>query len=154
MYVKVNGGNASYYTLTDLRRDNPNVSFPTVITDEVAAEFSVYPCVTVEPPTVNYTQNLSMADPICIAGTWQQTWTVTPATTEEISLRVADMCQANKNQASQLLTETDYMDLPNTANRITNIAEILAYRDTLRAIAVNPPILVESWPVRPETIWN
>lgn len=154
MYVLVTGDTAIYYSLTDLYRDNPDVSFPVPTPDSTLAEFDVYPCAEVPPPSVDYTQNLAMGPPACPAGAWEQTWVVTPATPEEITEREAAMRQANKEQASQLLSESDYTDLPNTANKIDNLPEILAYREALRVIAINPPINVPVWPTRPATVWK
>ena len=73
---------------------------------------------------------------------------------EKIAEREAAMRQDNKQQASTLLTESDYTDLPNTANKILNLPAILAYREALRIIALNPPITVEQWPTRPQTEWS
>jgi len=87
-------------------------------------------------------------------GSWEQTWIVSAASPEEITERETAMRQANKEYASTLLSESDYTDLPNTANKIDNLSDILLYREALRGIAVNPPILVDAWPVRPTTIWK
>ena len=154
LYVKVNpDGGAVMYSPTDLRLANPETSFPAVLTDECLAEWDVYPCQPTEPPVVDYTQNLTMGEPALIDGVWTQTWVVTPASPEEIAAREAEMRQANKQQASTLLTETDYTDLPNTADKILNMPSILAYREALRIIAINPPLTVDQWPVKPQTDW-
>lgn len=154
MYVLVTGDTATYYTVTDLRRDNPDVSFPVPTPDSTLAEFNVYPCQAVTPPSVDYTQNLTMGEPVLIDGVWTQTWIVTPASPDEIAEREGAMRQANKEQASQLLSESDYTDLPNTADKIVNLQEILAYREALRMIAINPPVNINTWPTRPTTVWN
>jgi hypothetical protein len=154
MYVLVTGDTAVYYSVTDLRRDNPDVSFPVPTPDSTLAEFSVYPCQSVNPPTVDHTQNLTMGSPAFDNGTWEQTWIVSAASPDEILERESAMRQANKEQASVLLTETDYLDLPNTSNQIDNISDILAYRNAVRSIAVNPLIKVDQWPTKPKTIWK
>jgi hypothetical protein len=154
MYVKVTDGVAIMYTPTDLRLANPQTSFPEVLTDECLASWDVYPCQATTPPDVDYTENLTMGEPVNIGGEWTQTWIVTPASPEEIAQREQDMRSANKSQASTELSESDYTDLPSTADQIVNIQEILAYRQALRVIAVNPPVTVDSWPVRPTTIWH
>lgn len=154
LYVKVNpDGSAIMYSPTDLRLANPETSFPQVLTDECLAEWDVYPCHPTEPPVVDYTQNLTMGEPVLIDGVWAQTWVVTPASPEEIADREASMRMANKAAASALLSETDYTDLPNTASRIANLSDMLEYRDGLRSIAINPPLTVSEWPTKPDTIW-
>jgi hypothetical protein len=154
MYVKVIDADASYYSVEELYRDNPDTSFPQVPTNECLAGWDVYPCQATTPPATDYTQNLTMGEPVIIGGEWTQTWIVTPASPDEIAEREAAMRQANKQQASSLLSETDYTDLPNTADKILNLPAILAYREALRLIALNPPITVDAWPVKPKTEWR
>jgi hypothetical protein len=141
------------YTLTDLKRDNPETSFPKDMSSFDTAPWYCYPVQDAPPPAVDYTQNLTMGEPILVDGVWTQTWVVTPASPEEIAAREADMRSANKQQASALLSETDYTDLPNTADKILNISDILAYREILRLIALNPPVTVAEWPTKPKTEW-
>lgn len=155
LYVKTDpDGSAIMFSPTDLRLANPQTSFPQVLTDECLAEWDVYPCQPTEPPATDYTQNLAMGEPVLVDGVWTQTWVVTPASPEEIAECEAEMRSANKQQASTLLTETDYTDLPNTANKILNLPAILAYREALRLIALNPPLTVDQWPVKPKTEWR
>lgn len=154
MYVKLTGGTAIMYTPTDLRIANPGTSFPQVLTDKCLADWEVYPCQGTVPPKVKYTQNLTMGEPAIVRGEWTQTWIVTPASVDEIAAREAGMRQSVKQQASALLAETDYTDLPNTADKILNLPAILAYREALRSLALAPPLTVEVWPVKPETVWN
>ena len=62
MHVKTTNGNVDTYpyNVGQLRRDNPNTSFPKKIPDEVLAEWGVYP-VTVEdePSYTERTQTLA-----------------------------------------------------------------------------------------------
>ena len=141
------------YTLTDMRRANPETSFPKDMTNFDTTPWYCYPVQDTTPPETDYTENLTMGEPVLVDGVWTQTWVVTPATPEEITEREAAMRQDNKQQASTLLTETDYTDLPNTANKILNLIDILAYREAIRVIALNPPITVEQWPTKPKTEW-
>jgi hypothetical protein len=154
MYVLVTNGTAAYYALSSLYTDNPDTSFPVPTPDSTLAEYNVYPCLVVNPPVVDYTENVTLGDPALVGGEWTQTWVTTPATSEEIAQREQGMRDANKAQASNELSQTDYTDLPHTSSQITNIQDILAYRQALRQIAVNPPITVQDWPVRPATIWS
>ena len=142
------------YTLDDLQRDNPETSFPGDMTNFDPTPWYCYPVQDTTPPVVDYTENLAMGEPVLVDGVWTQTWVVTPATPEEIAEREAAMRQDNKQQASTLLSESDYTDLPNTADKILNLPAILAYREALRIIALNPPITVEQWPTKPKTEWR
>lgn len=63
-----------------------------------------------------------------------------------------------KTKAKQLLTETDWMELPSVSDtsnnpHVVNIADLLSYRKQLRVLAV-APVANPVWPVKPETIWN
>ena len=44
MYIKITNGVPSKYTIGQLRRDNPQTSFPRIIPDSVLADYSVYSC--------------------------------------------------------------------------------------------------------------
>lgn len=88
MHVLVIAGNAQYYSLTDLRRDHPDTSFPAEITDELAKAFGVYPCEMREPPTVDdLVERVDQGPPANVDGTWYQTWVVSTRTKEEIEAR-------------------------------------------------------------------
>lgn len=85
-------------------------------------------------------------------------WIITEITTEELNMQILaqeeEQRSRNKTIASELLEETDYMDLPNTSCKIVNITEIIEYRAALRAIALNPPTIIDTWPIKPPTIWS
>jgi hypothetical protein len=51
MYIKVTGSYPTAYTLAQLRRDNPNVSFPKDIPDSTLVEFGVFPLAETVPPS-------------------------------------------------------------------------------------------------------
>ena len=88
---------------------------------------------------------------------------VVPWTQEEIDAAVnaanAQAMAANETQAKQLLESSDWSDLPSVRNvamtpHLTNGAAFDTYRAALRAIVVNPPVTVETWPVRPDAVWS
>lgn len=68
--------------------------------------------------------------------------------------------QQNKGQATQLLSQTDWtctvdINNPQYSNPyLTNQDEFLAYRSTIRAIAVNPPIEPVIFPPMPAAQWS
>jgi len=66
-----------------------------------------------------------------------------------------DVC---KKQASQLLYETDWTTIPdvaNTANNpyLMNQADFIAYRNTVRQLAVNP-VPNPTFPTKPTEQWS
>jgi hypothetical protein len=74
-------------------------------------------------------------------------------TPEEIQLQ-------NKQQATSLLQQTDWTSIPDVANPqysnpyLMNQDAFLAYRSTVRAIAVNPPTIPAVFPQQPQEIWS
>lgn len=148
------------YTLTNLILDNTDTSFPTPMNDALAADFGTYPVVETPQPTYDsITQNLIWANPLLEGSIWVQQWAVEPATPEEIAQRQEQAKNSNKQRASQLLIETDWTDIPAVSDpannpHLTNRDAFNAYRLQLRSIAVNPPVTVDVWPVKPEEVWS
>lgn len=163
MYVKTANGMALVYpySTNEFRADNPQVSFPSAINDAMLAEYDVYPVV-IEPnppydPATQYIQASNL--PALIDGVWVQTKTVVDMTPAQIQAREDRLKGDNKQKAEHLLSETDWVEIPsvsNTANtpHLVNYADFIAYRLGLRAIAVNPPITVSAWPVKPQEVWS
>jgi hypothetical protein len=76
------------YSIGDLRRDNPNVSFPLNPSEELLASYDVFPVVSQARPGYDpITQNLNRATPTLVDGQWLQTWEVTDASAEEVAER-------------------------------------------------------------------
>lgn len=65
----------------------------------------------------------------------------------------------NKNTAVYLLQETDwtatvYINNPEYSNPyLANQDEFFAWRSQIRAVAINPPSIPVTFPVKPEEIW-
>jgi hypothetical protein len=67
------------------------------------------------------------------------------------------IAKQNKAQASSLLSATDWTvnaDVTTGTHKLTNQAEFIAYRNTVRAIAVNPPTTIATFPAVPKDIWG
>lgn len=67
--------------------------------------------------------------------------------------------EANKQQAVQLLQQTDWVNEPDVINtslnpHLLNQGDFLVYRSQLRAIAVNPTAGYLDWPVKPQEQWS
>jgi len=83
-----NGAVAHYpYTFTDLRRDNPDVSYPGTVTDEWLAAFGIVKIVTVSRPANTLTTNFVEGAPALVGDVWTQVWNEVPASAEEIAAR-------------------------------------------------------------------
>lgn len=83
------------YTLTDLRRDNPEVSFPSEITDEIAGEYDVYYVEEIVQPVFNSEiEMLIWVNPTFQGGKWVQQWRVDPLPQSEINARLENWRQS------------------------------------------------------------
>jgi hypothetical protein len=91
MHIRLTNGLPERYTIGQLRRDNPQVSFPKNIPDDTLAEYSVYPLAATPMPTYNPdTQRISEGTPELVDGVWMQAWVVTDLTIEELATRLAE----------------------------------------------------------------
>ena len=54
MHLKLTNGTPAKYTLGQLRRDNPQTSFPKLIPDEMLASYEVYPYTRPAVPEYDY----------------------------------------------------------------------------------------------------
>ena len=94
------------YTLTDLRRDNPQTSFPRTITEETAKAFNCVP-VTQVAYTDNYTKNY-VRSARNNGGTWEEQWIESDATDDQIAERTAAISNAVRYERNQKLSECDW----------------------------------------------
>jgi hypothetical protein len=148
------------YTPTDLRFDNPSISFSVDITIQTLNAFDVFEVVETPKPSFDpIKQNIDWANPVKIDGVWMQQWTISEATPSEIKERETQAMQSNKSQAESLLQATDWVEYASVrdVNRTPHLVNGDAfddYRVALRGIAVNPPITVDVWPVKPDEEWS
>ena len=66
--------------------------------------------------------------------------------------------QSCKKQASELLYETDWTTIPDVADPanspyLTNQAAFIAWRNQIRALAVNP-VVDPAFPPKPDEVWG
>lgn len=143
----------SVKTQGEIRRDNPNTSFPAVWDESVCEFIGIDPVFEAPQPDHTEYQGVRENGLENINGKWFKKYVVYDFSEEAIAAIDEAKVKANKDKAAKLLTESDFYDLPNTASKIENIADILAYRDALRAIALNPT-KDAVFPEKPETVWS
>jgi hypothetical protein len=133
----------------EIRNEFPNTSFPVPfqapegyapILESPAPETTVYQSASKNGVTQDSLGNYVWA------------WVVTDWDQEAIDAYDAQRKQSNKDQAMKLLQETDWTQMPDVT--LVNKDAFTAYRSELRAIALNPPVTVETWPTKPEEIWS
>jgi hypothetical protein len=148
MYIKTtNGAYEKPYSIGQLRKDNPNTSFPKNPTDTLLAEWGVYPVKPTSQPSVDHTKNVTEKPPVKQGSEWVQVWEVSDATESEIQERIADKANAIRAERDQKLVGSDWTQVLDAA---VDQASWAAYRQSLRDIPQQDgfPTLVV-WPEKP-----
>jgi len=111
MFVKTTNGQVDQvnYTIGDLRRDNPNVSFPKNISDELLAEYGVYRVVETAAPTYNArTQRLVTQPPVLVDGVWTVARAVVDKDQAHIDSETAQVTANVRAERNNKLSKTDW----------------------------------------------
>jgi hypothetical protein len=104
MYIKLNNGVPENYTIGQLRKDNPQTSFPSQIPDSLLEEYGVFKVEPTQAPTAGFDKNVTEGQPELVDGVWKQVWVVTDATAEE---QLARVLSARANEYPPM---SDYLD--------------------------------------------
>lgn len=134
------------YSIGDLRRDNPQTSFPAKPTDALLAEYNVFPVERTDIPVVDYTQSVTEADPQHIKGKWVQAWTITDLTAEQIAQIEADQWANVRSERNVKLAACDWTQLPDAP---VDAAAWSVYRQALRDITTQSDPFNIVWPQEP-----
>ena len=142
MYVKIANNEVEEfpYTLDQLKRDNPNVSFPQTISSETLASYNVFPVTLTEPPAHDQLVELvTTANPTLVDGVWTQAWTKVNRTQEEASSNI-------RAERDSRILATDYLALSDQ----TLSTDMATYRQALRDVPSQSgfPFNV-TWPTKP-----
>jgi hypothetical protein len=89
MYIKLINNIPQSYSPEQLRREYPNTSFPSKMSNVLLAKYDIYPVTPTDKPEYNEdTQIAEETTPIQIDGVWTQQWIVRDLTSEELDDRV------------------------------------------------------------------
>tara|TARA_B110000971_G_C19891370_1_gene445494 strand:+ start:357 stop:809 length:453 start_codon:yes stop_codon:yes gene_type:complete len=149
MYLKLENGNIKYpYTTTQLKSENPNTSFPAVLTNAVLETFDVYFVESTEYID-DYTKNIVEELPILINSSYIQVWNITDATPEEILEKIEDNWVDVRIIRDTLLSQSDWTQFQDSPLNDSTLTEWQSYRQSLRDVTSqsNPFNLV--WPSKP-----
>lgn len=142
----------------DFRLMFPNTSFPSPIVNPPYPYFWVQD--TPQPAYNWVTQGIKEVTPKNFDNSWFRQWEVYELSAEQIAENEQQQKNGNKQIASGLLQETDWTATVDISNPqysnpyLTNQDAFLSYRSQVRQIAINPPIVVEVWPVKPDEVWS
>jgi hypothetical protein len=148
MYIRIINDIIEQYSIEQLIKDNPQTSFPTVMSDRVLEEYNVYPLIESPKPLYDYTKNIKEGRPNFHEGSWIQTWEVTDASAEEISERTTTKTNVMREKRNNLLASCDWTQLSDVNINKTAWSE---YRQALRDITNQSDFPWEiDWPIKPE----
>jgi hypothetical protein len=140
MYIKLTDGQPQPYSIGQLRRDNPQVSFPSTIPAPSLAEYDVYEVTPTEQPGYDSnTQTVSQAVEL-VDDVWTQVWTVAPLPQDQAESNI-------RSQRDDLLTRSDWTQV---ADAPVDKQAWADYRQALRDVpsqAGFPYSVI--WPVAP-----
>jgi hypothetical protein len=149
MYLKLENGNIRYpYAISELKSENPNTSFPAVLTNEVLESFDVY---YVEPTEYSddYTKNIEEGTPILSDSSYIQVWNITDATEEEISAKLEEKWVEVRIMRDALLAQSDWTQFQDSPISGTTLVEWQTYRQSLRDVTSQQNPYNLSWPAKP-----
>jgi hypothetical protein len=125
MFIKLTNGVPETYTIGQLRKDNPNVSFPKDIPLETLASYNVYPLTVADRPSYNnLTEDTVLNTPTEVNGAWIQSYSVVQKSQEDAERNI-------REQRNFLLSESDWTQVEDAPVDKTVWA---TYRQTLRDI--------------------
>lgn len=105
-----NNAVAAYpYSFAQLKRDNPQTSFPSSPSSELLESYMVYEVAQADQPSYDpATHRIEEGTPALVGGVWTQAWNVIALTDEEIAQQQADhAAQIEAQRAEAYRTESD-----------------------------------------------
>jgi hypothetical protein len=148
MYAKLNNGQLQKYpyTLGMLRKDNHNVSFPKVMTDEIFAQFGVVRVTSTPRPEYDHTKEFNVTAEK-VNGVWVETWVATDVSAEELAQRTENQANNVRSERNQKLSNSDWTQL---ADAQVNKTAWATYRQSLRDVPSQTGFPHEvTWPEKP-----
>jgi hypothetical protein len=151
MYVKLNNGAIEKfpYSIGDLRKENPNISFPRILSDEILAQFGVAPVTEQnKPDTDQFSYAVKRHLPELVDGRWVVLWDVVQKTAEAIAEEDERQATAIRDSRNGKLTATDWTQVSDAPVDKTAWAN---YRQALRDIPSQQGFPWDvTWPDQPE----
>jgi hypothetical protein len=144
MYIKLTNDTPRAYSIGQLRRDNPQVSFPKTVPDNILAEYNVFPVTEIPKPEYDpQSQYLQQSEYYQTETGWQFYYTVEQLPLEQVA-------QTVRHERDRLLEASDWI-VSRSYERQQPVSESwAAYREALRDIPEQSgfPYAVQ-WPQTP-----
>jgi hypothetical protein len=133
------------YSLGQLRKDNPNTSFPRQPSLAGLAEFNMYPVTEVTPTLADGEKLVKVWTPTLVSGEWVLPHQAVAKTVEDLATE-SEVVWANlREQRTKLLGETDFHALSD----VTMPEEMTTYRQALRDLPETVDINNIIYPEKP-----
>lgn len=153
MQAKITNGQVDTfpYSVGALRRDNPNTSFPKVLSHELLEEYGIVDVTEEYPPLFDAASQRLERDtqPFLSDGYWQVGWHVVELSENEVHDNNWRVEEDNRNLRNLLLTQSDWTQVEDAP---VNKEDWALYRQELRDLTYSeqwPHIDESSWPVEP-----
>ena len=144
MHLKLTNGIPAKYTLGQLRRDNPQTSFPKLIPDDLLASYDVYPYTRPAVPEYDsLSHRLTDGAFEKVDGAWSLPYVVEQQPQEQAERNI-------RSRRDGLLQDTDWIVIKSYERGENIPAQWELYRQALRDITAQAgfPYSVE-WPTKP-----
>jgi len=148
MYLKVSGSTITYpYSVQNLKNENPNTSFPTIITDSLLESFNIYQ---VEMKSSGYdnddSKDVTEVTPTLSGSIYIQTYTISDADTETINKRREIKWSEVRSSRDSLLSESDWTQFNDSPISGSTLTDWQTYRQSLRDITNQSDPYDITWP--------
>ena len=144
MFIRLVNGTPETYTISQLRRDNPNTSFPRDLSPEILANYGVYEVKDTNSPNIDYNTHTKTPEIAFLEGEWREVWNVTQLPLEQASVNL-------RTYRDSLLQETDWVVAKSYERGEAVPQQWVTYRQALREVTAQQgfPYSV-IWPTKPE----
>jgi hypothetical protein len=151
MYLKVSGSTITYpYSVQNLKNENPNTSFPTIIADSLLESFNIYK---VEAKNSGYdsddAKDVTEVTPTLSGSVYVQTYNITDADEETINKRREIKWSEVRSNRDSLLSECDWTQFNDSPISGSTLTDWQTYRQSLRDITNQSTPYDITWPNRP-----
>ena len=144
MHLKLTNGTPAKYTLGQLRRDNPNTSFPKVMPDDLLASYGVYPYTRPAVPEYDrLSHEVSNGSFEQISGDWSLPYVVQQQENVDAERNI-------RSHRDRLIQKTDWVVIKSYERGQNIPAEWKLYRQALRDVTSQADFPREvTWPSKP-----
>ena len=157
MYAKIKDGSVEKYpySITDLKKDNPNVSFPKTIPTATLNHYGVADVVIATRPSFNaFTQTIRCENtPELVSGVWTRKWKIINKSQEELDQQKAEEQASIRSLRTEELESFDWTVLPDAPLSTDVVAQWKTYRQELRDVtkqaSFNNAEPSVTWPTKP-----